>query len=160
MVTELARKLRANLTPPEQAMWRILYSLRRVGFHFRRQVQIGAYYVDFACLQPSIAIEVDGATHGDDLAQSNDAMRDDYLSGRGFRVLRFWNNDVMVNPDGVWQVIVEALEQAASPTLDPSPHGGGRRRNGNNPLVARSRQERKPRAPKVVSPSPMRGGVR
>jgi very-short-patch-repair endonuclease len=124
--TELSRKLRRSASPPERAMWRILHPFRQAGFHFRRQVQIGSYYVDCACLEPSIAIEVDGDTHGGDLARSNDEMRDDYLSGRGFRVLRFWNNDVMTNPDGVYQAVAAVLEPVSPPTPDPSPRGGGR----------------------------------
>src|SRR5687767_14610690 len=110
-------------------MWRILYPFRQDGVHFRRQVQIGTYYVDFACMRPSLVIEVDGNTHGTDLAESNDAVRDDYLRGRGFRVLRFWNNDVFQNPDGVYDVISRALAEVsqlgAPPTPDPSPQGGG-----------------------------------
>jgi very-short-patch-repair endonuclease len=69
-------------------MWAVLRPLREQGFHFRRQVLIGTYYADFACRRPAVVIEVDGATHGGDIAQSNDATRDDYFRGRGFRVLR------------------------------------------------------------------------
>ena len=131
--TELARKLRREPPEPERAMWRILFSLRRSGVNFRRQVQIGDYYVDFACHQPAVVIEVDGDTHAGDRAQSSDSVRDDYLSGRGYRVLRFWNNDVMDNPDGVYSTIVAALDKisvpADPPTPDPSPRGGGRRRH-------------------------------
>jgi very-short-patch-repair endonuclease len=112
-------------------MWRILYYFRQRGFHFRRQVEIGTYFVDFACHRPAIIIEVDGETHAADLAQSNDDARDDYLAGRGYRVLRFWNNEVTGNPDGVYQIIerclVERLAELAPPTLDPSPQGGGSR---------------------------------
>jgi very-short-patch-repair endonuclease len=108
-------------------MWRILFSLRRSGFNFRRQVLIGDYYVDFACHRPAIVIEIDGDTHADDRAQSNDAVRDDYLSGRGYRVLRFWNNDVMHNADGVYAVIAEALDGGSRSAAPPSPQGGGRR---------------------------------
>ncbi len=110
-------------------MWRILKGFRQGGVHFRRQVHIGSYYVDLACFQPSLAIEVDGSTHGHQIAQSNDALRDDYLRGRGFRVLRFWNGDVLRNPEGVFQAV--ALELAGMPTPTspptpaPSPRGGG-----------------------------------
>jgi len=111
-------------------MWRILHPFRQAEFHFRRQVQIGSYYVDYACFDPSIVIEVDGDTHGTDLARLNDATRDDYLGSRGFRVLRFWNNDVMGNSDGVHALIEAALAEISSPvsppTPDPSPQGGGR----------------------------------
>ena len=92
-------------------MWAILRELRRSGVHFRRQVHIGAYYADFACHEPSLIIEVDGATHAGDKAQSNDATRDDYFRGRGYRVLRFWNGDVLQNPEGVFRVVQDELAQ-------------------------------------------------
>jgi very-short-patch-repair endonuclease len=101
-------------------MWRILYPFRQGGLHFRRQVQIGAYYVDFACMHPGIVIEVDGDSHRGDLVQSNDAVRDDYLRGRGFRVLRFGNRDVLRNPAGVYEtidgILAELTQRGAPPT--------------------------------------------
>jgi very-short-patch-repair endonuclease len=110
-------------------MWRLLYPFRQRGMHFRRQVQIGSYYVDFACLALSLVIEVDGDTHSSDLARSNDAVRDDYLKGRGFFILRFWNNEVMQSPEGVYAAIEGALAErstlVAPPTPAPSPQGGG-----------------------------------
>jgi very-short-patch-repair endonuclease len=110
-------------------MWRILKHFRESGVHFRRQVHIGTYYVDFACLNPSLAIEVDGSTHGHAVAQSNDAVRDDYLRGRGFRVLRVWNGDVLRNPESVHHMVALELADisrpASPPTPDPSPQGGG-----------------------------------
>lgn len=160
MSTDLSRKLRRQRTPPEQAMWNILHSFRAEGHHFRRQVQIGPYYVDFASLEENLIIEVDGGTHTTSEAIEADKVRDAYLVSRGFTVLRVWNNDAMFNPDGVWQVVAEALERGATPTLDPSPHGGGRRGSRTNPLELRDRKPRKPKSRGVVSPSPMRGGVR
>jgi very-short-patch-repair endonuclease len=112
-------------------MWRILHPFRQEGYNFRRQVQIGTYYVDFACHHPALVVEMDGGTHTVEPQQTNDSVRDDYLAGRGYRVLRFWNNDVMGNPAGVYEVIAALLaeqpEVATPPTLDPSPQGGGRR---------------------------------
>ena len=123
MSTELARKLRREASVPERAMWNILREFRRRGVHFRRQVQIGTYYTDFACHRPAIVIEVDGSTHGSNLAQSNDAVRDDYLRGRGYRVLRFLSNDVTRNANGVF-LAIEALltendRRVAPPTRAP-----------------------------------------
>ena len=109
-------------------MWRILHPFRQEGYHFRRQVEIGTYYVEFACHSPALVIEVDGDTHAVEPQQANDAVRDDYLRGRGYCVLRFWNNDVMDNPEGVYMTVAAELARvAAPPTLDPSPQGGGRR---------------------------------
>ncbi len=111
-------------------MWSILYQFRQEGWNFRRQVLIGHYYADFACRQPSVVIEVDGDSHGSDLARTNDATRDDYFRSRGYRVFRFWNNDVVSNAEGVFDVLSVALKQiserASPPTPDPSPQGGGR----------------------------------
>ena len=116
LTTDLARKLRRQAGEPERRMWAILHPLRQQGYNFRRQALIGTYYVDFACRQPAIVLEVDGDTHATELAQANDALRDDYLRGRGFQVLRFWNNDVMKNPDGVYRVITDTLADLAPPT--------------------------------------------
>jgi very-short-patch-repair endonuclease len=163
MSIELARKLRKISSPPERAMWNILRQLRQQGHHFRRQVQLGPYYVDYANLEEAMVIEVDGATHTTDEAIEADAVRDAYLRSRGFEVLRFSNSDVVHNPAGVFDVMVLTLARLATPTLDPSPHGGGRRRSRTNPLETRIRRPRQPRRPdpqKAMSPSPMRGGVR
>ncbi len=110
-------------------MWKVLRQFRGDGWHFRRQVLVGTYYVDFACMNPGVVVEVDGDSHGTDLARSNDATRDDYLRGRGFRVLRFWNSDVMRNPAGAYEavgrVLAEVSPRGAPPTPNPSPQGGG-----------------------------------
>jgi very-short-patch-repair endonuclease len=92
-------------------MWNLLGVFRRSGVNFRRQVNIGAYYADFACHQPALIIEVDGNSHGTDLARTNDDARDDYFRGRGYRVLRFWNGDVLRNPSGVLRVVEDELTQ-------------------------------------------------
>ncbi|WP_082434519.1 endonuclease domain-containing protein [Devosia sp. A16] len=142
MSTELARKLRRSPPEPERRMWGILFPLRRQGYNFRRQAKIGAYYADFACRHPAMVIEVYGETHTTDLAQSNDATRDDYFAGRGFRVLRFWNNEVMENAEGVYLTIAAALAEASSvtapPTLDPSPQRGRESTDRSSPKPAAS----------------------
>jgi very-short-patch-repair endonuclease len=88
--------------------------------HFRRQATIGPYFADFACHERRLVIEVDGGQH----AETSHIMRDDkrtqFLEARGYRVLRFWNNDVLSNIEGVMQVISDALA-ARPPTPDPSP---------------------------------------
>ena len=99
-------------------MWALLRPFRQNGVHFRRQVQIGAYYADFACHKPQVVIEVDGNTHGTDIARSNDELRDDYFRSRGYRVLRLWNGDLFTNPEGV-AIAVEALLVEAAPTASP-----------------------------------------
>jgi very-short-patch-repair endonuclease len=91
------------------------------GSHFRRQATIGPYFVDFACHEKRLVIELDGGQHAEAVQAARDAKRDEYLRSNGYRVLRFWNNDVMANIDGVLEVIAEAVSAAAPPTPDPSP---------------------------------------
>lgn len=108
-------------------MWSILYSLRKAGYHFRRQAQIGPYYADFADMTTKLVIEVDGPTHGTDAARAYDAARNAYMQERGFTVLRFWNNDVLDHPDGVYETILGALGLGETPHPVPPPQGGRRR---------------------------------
>ena len=126
MTTDLSRKLRRQATPAERAFWALAYAWRQSGYHFRRQFQLGSYYVDFACISACLVIEIDGDTHSAHPALSNDAVRDDYLKGRGFTVLRFSNRDVLTNPDGVFAVVGTYLgSRAPVPPPQPSPQGGG-----------------------------------
>jgi very-short-patch-repair endonuclease len=132
MNVKRARALRKNVGEPERRMWSLLYSLRQERFHFRRQAQIGRYYADFACLHGNLIIEIDGDTHGGESAIAYDAVRDAYMRERGLTVLRFSNDDVMHNGEGVFDTVVLALEELGvsplTPTPVPSPQGGGRRR--------------------------------
>jgi very-short-patch-repair endonuclease len=113
-----ARKLRNNLTDAEKRLW---YNIRmkNLGVKFRRQVLIDKYIVDFACFDPRIVIEIDGGQHAD---SEPDKVRDQWLETQGFSVLRFWNNEVMENLDGV----LEKISVTISPSLNPSPQGGGK----------------------------------
>ncbi|KQW77550.1 hypothetical protein ASC89_20490 [Devosia sp. Root413D1] len=129
MSTELEKKLRANSTPPERRMWRLLYPFRTGEFHFRKQEQIGPFYVDFVCHHAKLIIEVDGETHYAEGAPERDARRDAFLRGEGYSVLRFTNDDVMHNPEGVHTRLAAVL--ATKPTRSPRrlppglPHEGG-----------------------------------
>ncbi|MBX9824414.1 MAG: endonuclease domain-containing protein [Xanthobacteraceae bacterium] len=116
-----ARRLRRDSTDVERKLWQRLRGLRTEDSHFRRQATIGPYIVDFACHGKRLAIELDGGQHGEAVQAARDAKRDEYLRASGYRVLRFWNNDVMANIDGVLQVIAEAVSAAAPPNPDPSP---------------------------------------
>ena len=119
----LAQTQRRQSTAPERRLWRLLFPFRTAGFHFRKQMQVGSYVVDFACLHAGLIIELDGDTHGSELASSNDAARDDYLHGRGFQVLRLTNDDVLTNPEGTYTVIADALSarRTGHRTAPPSP---------------------------------------
>jgi very-short-patch-repair endonuclease len=122
MANERARQLRSNRTEAERQLWRQLRELKLAGFKFRQQVPIDYFIVDFACLSERLIVEVDGGTHSTDAELERDARRERYLQEQGFRVLRFWNSDVMQNMEGVMDTIVAALH---TPTPDPSPQGGG-----------------------------------
>ena len=101
-----ARELCKDMTPAERRLWTILQRRQLEGFHFRRQCPIGPYIADFACLEAKLLIEVDGGQHMDAVT---DVRRDTFLSREGFRVLRFWNNEVMTNLEGVRALIVSRL---------------------------------------------------
>ena len=116
-----ARKLCRDVTDAERKLWRGLRTLSMEDSHFRRQAPIGPYFADFACHAKRLVIELDGGQHGEHAHVVRDAKRDDYMKGEGYRVLRFWNNDVMQNIEGVMHVIAEAFATPLPPTPDPSP---------------------------------------
>ncbi len=95
------------MTDAEQALWRHLRDRQVDGYRFRRQVPIGTYIADFACLERRLIVEVDGGQHA--INEADDKIRDAWLEREGYRVLRFWNNDVLSNRNGVLQRISEAL---------------------------------------------------
>ena len=106
-----ARQLRSKQTNAETLLWHKLRARRLAGYRFRRQHPIGPYVVDFVCLDASLVVEVDGATHED---PARDERRDRDLATRGFRTIRVWNSDVYENLDGVIDMILNRL-------LPPSP---------------------------------------
>ncbi len=120
-----ARAMRKAPTDAEKKLWwHLRHRLSVSNTHFRRQVRIGRYIVDFASHRAKLVIEIDGGQHGEQA--SADAERTKFLESEGYRVVRFWNNEVLTNIDGVLEAIAGAL--ASTPTPDPSPQGGGERR--------------------------------
>ena len=105
----LAKTLRKKQTPQEQKLWNILRNRQILGFKFKRQFPIGNYIVDFACLETKLIIEVDGGQHNTTEAIIYDNDRTRYLQNQGFNVLRFWNNEIDDNIEGVYLKIVESL---------------------------------------------------
>ncbi|MBI3705181.1 MAG: endonuclease domain-containing protein [Rhizobiales bacterium] len=87
-----AKAMRRSATGVELAMWRLLRHRRLVGFKFRRQVPIEGFIVDFVCFDQKVIVEIDGSQH---FASQRDERRDAVLTGEGFRILRYWNNDVL-----------------------------------------------------------------
>ncbi len=105
MANEIARRLRKTMTPQEVKLWVHLRALKDQGLHFRRQVPREGFIVDFACLKSRLVIEIDGAQHGEDGHLHRDTERDAKLAAAGFKVLRFWNNEVNENLNGVVETI-------------------------------------------------------
>jgi very-short-patch-repair endonuclease len=104
-----ARSLRRETTVPDRQFWRALRELKTKGCHFRQQVPIGSFVVDFADMSACLVIEVDGDSHGSETAHICDTQRTVWLNGQGFQVLRFGNRDVLHNLEGVMRVVYEAL---------------------------------------------------
>ncbi|WP_018265692.1 endonuclease domain-containing protein [Methylosinus sp. LW4] len=104
-----ARRLRENTTSAEQRLWRELDRVPLLRTHFRRQAPIGPYVVDFVCLRERLVIEVDGPSHAETEASQRDTARTLWLEREGYRVLRFWNQEVYENIDGVLDTIHAAL---------------------------------------------------
>ena len=108
--TGLARDLRRQQTDAERVLWARLRSRQLGGVKFRRQQPLGPYVVDFASLEKRIVVEVDGSQHGDEEGGRRDEKRTAWLQDRGYQVLRFWNNDVLLNTDAVLECIMEATK--------------------------------------------------
>ncbi|MGN6411660.1 MAG: endonuclease domain-containing protein [Nitrobacter sp.] len=113
-----ARRLRSDSTNVEAVLWRHLRQLNLKGSHFSRQAVIGPYIADFACLAARLLIEVDGSQHGTDGGKRRDDARTRWLNAEGYRVLRFWNNDVMSEPKSAMEAIYRALD--VTPPRRPS----------------------------------------
>lgn len=114
----LAKQMRREPTEAEQRLWSILRAGRMSGAKFKRQEQIGDYIVDFVCFRRKLIVEADGSQHAEN---TRDIDRDDWLTSQGFRILRFWNNDILADADTVAQAILFALEP---PLPNPSPAWG------------------------------------
>ncbi|MFO1242712.1 MAG: phosphomethylpyrimidine synthase ThiC [Rickettsiales bacterium] len=118
---QLARKLRKDSTNAEQLMWNLLRDRQLLGLKFRRQHPVEGYIADFACTEHQLIIELDGGQHNTDEGKAADSERTAALKAKGWKVLRFWNNDVLQNVEGV---VVELFNQCAadaSPSSQPSP---------------------------------------
>jgi very-short-patch-repair endonuclease len=115
--TNTSRHLRRRTTFAERALWNRLRSRALCGMKFVRQEPVGPYIVDLVCREQRLVIEVDGGQHG---ASSRDSIRDRWPRNHGYRVLRFWNNDVIANADGVLEAIVSSLQKESLPQPVPA----------------------------------------
>jgi very-short-patch-repair endonuclease len=131
-----AKRLRANATETEKTPWRLLRSRRLINLKFRRQAPIGPWIVDFVSFEGRLIVEADGSQHAD---SERDECRDQDLMERGFRVLRFWNNDILRRSEAVFEAIYDAASQTPHPSRTasrfdpPSPtRGEGRKKEQSN----------------------------
>jgi very-short-patch-repair endonuclease len=108
MPNQIARRLRRASTDAERRLWALLRDRRLAGYRFRRQHPIGDYVVDFACTKHNLIIEADGGQHSDNQA---DERRTAFLQNEGWHLIRFWNNDVLANTEGVIETILRALHR-------------------------------------------------
>jgi very-short-patch-repair endonuclease len=117
--------MRLNPTEAEKRLWVILRAKRLTGFKFRRQVIIDSYIVDFVNFENRLIVEADGSQHAE---SEYDKRRDAYLNSQGFKVLRFWNSDILKNSEAVTETIWHALQTPPLPSaasrLPPSPARG------------------------------------
>ena len=117
--------MRSTPTEAEHRLWQILRAKRVAGYKFKRQLPIDRYIVDLVCLTSRLIVEADGGQHN---GSARDKRRDAYLRSQGFRILRFWNNEIFENENGVMERILDALQSphppTASPRAPPSPARG------------------------------------
>ena len=123
-----SKTLRQNSTDAERKLWSYLRDRRLLGFKFVRQQPIGPYIADFACRDADLIVELDGSQHAEDDAIDHDERRSAFLMEHGYRVVRFWNGDVLRHIGGVLELIAEHLTKAPSPgpryaKSDLSPEG-------------------------------------
>src|SRR5271166_6471845 len=121
--TIIARRLRRDATEVERILWRARNE-KVPAWKFRRQHPIGRRVADFACPARKLVIELDGGQHGDE--EAADAVRSAELARHGYRVMRFWNSDVIDNLDGVLEAILQAVEEEPPPHPNPLRPGGRR----------------------------------
>ena len=127
---DFARSLRHGQTDAERKLWSVLRSRRFSGYKFRRQHPVGPYITDFCCPQKGLVVELDGGQHAGQIQR--DIRRTHFLESQGYRVLRFWDNDVLKEPHSVFEVILRTLKSprfgSSPPSSCPSPPEGGRRK--------------------------------
>jgi very-short-patch-repair endonuclease len=126
-IRQKAKQLRRNSTDAERNLWSHIRNRQLEGWKFRRQLPVGKYIVDFACPELRLIIEIDGGQHDEQIHY--DLGRTRFLQSKGYRVFRFWNNEVLGNIEGVLEALTLALSQRER-ELTPSPHGGEGRGEG------------------------------
>lgn len=125
-----ARNLRANPTEAERKFWTLLRGKQLLHLRFRRQQPLGPYVADFYCPAAKLVVELDGGQHASERTAAYDEGRSDYLTAHGLRVLRFWNTDLLRDPEAVLEAIRRAVMESGIPLpetltrFDPPSRGG------------------------------------
>jgi very-short-patch-repair endonuclease len=122
-----AKRLRRKATDAEKRLWNHLRKLDIEGSHFRRQVPIGPYIADFGCMAARLLIEIDGSQHSEPKNKDYDDVRTRWMEKEGYRVLRFWNNDITRNIDAVMETVYAAIHGSLSAEPMPLKHQRRRR---------------------------------
>ena len=136
-----AKRLRSKATDAERKLWRHLWRIPIDGSHFRRQVPIGPYIADFACHQIGLVIELDGSQHARDAEVVRDAARTSFLEKQGYKVIRFWNAEVLTELDAVLDTIYAAAREREI-FLELHPEVSPARNNARPGLVSVSNTDR------------------
>ena len=141
-MTARARYLRGNMTDAEQRLWRALRRDQLNGFSFRRQHPLGLYTLDFYCSRLRLAVEVNGGQHAEERKQADD-RRTQWLAEKGVTVVRYWNNEVLSNLEGVLGDLLAHTERLSQAVTTPSPAlplagggGGGTDTDGQKAMAA------------------------
>ena len=119
--TRRAQELRNNATDAEKRLWRNLSNRQLGGFKFSRQMPVGPFICDFMCRQTGLVVELDGGQHDSQAGRDEDRTR--VIESEGYRVIRFWNNEVMENLEGVLSAILDALRTPPPPAPPASGRG-------------------------------------
>jgi len=122
---DFAKTLRKRSTDTENLLWKHLRAKRLLGLKFRRQEPIGKHIVDFVCHEKKVIIELDGGHHSEKLEK--DRERDEWFRGEGFKVLRFWNNDVLGHTEEILEIIMKKCSESPSPSSPPIKGGVNRK---------------------------------
>jgi very-short-patch-repair endonuclease len=115
---DFSRQLRTEMTDAEKYLWQRL-RMKQLGVKFRRQHPAGKYILDFACIATALAIEIDGGQHNE--MQIEDNLRSEWLEEHGWKVLRFWSNEVLQNLEGVLEVILQSIPESSAGEILPPP---------------------------------------
>ncbi|WP_188448877.1 endonuclease domain-containing protein [Sphingomonas psychrolutea] len=129
--TVRAQQLRRDMTEIERVLWQQMRGRRLNGLKFSRQMPVGPYICDFLCRTIGLVVEIDGGQHGE--AAAYDEARTRFIENEGYRVLRFWNNEVLENMEGVLTRIVETAR--TMPTPQPPPASGRGSEKASLPLA-------------------------